>query len=144
MHASFPSPKAKLCGEGQGGGREMRLRPEIKKRVRELRRTATPAERKLWFALRDLNRNGFHFRRQVPFQGYICDFAEHRRRIVIELDGDTHSSQEALRHDARRTAVLSREGYRVLRFWNDDVNANVDAVIAKILSEVGGTSPPPP
>jgi very-short-patch-repair endonuclease len=122
----------------------MKLRPEIKRRVRELRGNATPAERKLWFALRNLNRNGFHFRRQVPFDGYICDFAEHRRRIVIELDGDTHSSPDAIRHDAHRTVVISKEGYRVLRFWNAEVHANVDAVIAKILSEIGSSRPPPP
>jgi very-short-patch-repair endonuclease len=121
-----------------------KLDPDMKDRARELRRNATPAERALWQALRDLNQRGFHFRRQVPFRRYILDFAEHGRKIVIEVDGDTHAAAEMRSRDDERGRLLHAEGYRVLRFWNSEVRENVEGVIVRILAEFDVPHPNPP
>jgi very-short-patch-repair endonuclease len=118
-----------------------RLDPDMKDRARELRRNATPAERALWQGLRNLNRQGFHFHRQVPFRRYILDFAEHGRKVVIEVDGDTHATLQMRLRDDERDRLLHSEGYRVLRFWNSEIRENVEGVIVRILAEVG-CSPP--
>jgi very-short-patch-repair endonuclease len=79
-------------------------------RARSLRHAATDAERKLWY----------HFRRQAPVGVYIADFACHTAKLVIELDGSQHAEATKI-YDAQRTAWLESQGYRVLRFWNNDV-----------------------
>ncbi len=117
-----------------------KLRPQTIPRARELRKRATPFERALWDRLRELNRFGYHFRRQVPFRSYILDFAEHGARLVIELDGSQHGLAENLRQDSMRDALLKSEGYIVLRFWNGDVIERIDGVIEDILR----AAPPPP
>jgi very-short-patch-repair endonuclease len=119
-----------------------RVKLLIRERARELRHHATPVERLLWRSLRELNREGFHFRRQVPFRGFILDFAEHGRKVVIELDGDSHYSEKRIARDARRDRVLADEGYRVLRFKNFEVRDGVDGVIRTILLEIGDRLPP--
>jgi very-short-patch-repair endonuclease len=88
-------------------------------RAREMRKAMTPAEIRLWLALRRLRADGFHFRRQVPFRGYFLDFVCHGYCLVIEVDGQTHDDR--VDHDRLRDAVLAREGYRTLRFSNEDV-----------------------
>ncbi|MFO0992413.1 MAG: DUF559 domain-containing protein [Hyphomicrobiales bacterium] len=100
--------------------------------ARELRRNATPAERKLWQGLRLLRSEGFHFRRQVPLAGHIADFACYRARLVIELDGGQHNEGDGALRDAVRTERLNRHGYVVLRFWNYDVLKNTSAVMDQI------------
>jgi very-short-patch-repair endonuclease len=96
----------------------------ITKRTRgqaqQLRRAPTDAERKLWYLLRSLKPLGMHFRRQAPIGIYIADFAWLAGKIVIELDGSQHA-QERQSYDAQRTRWLESQGYRVLRFWNNDV-----------------------
>lgn len=106
-------------------------------RARGLRREATDAERLLWNALRDLRQTGLHFRRQVPMGPYFADFACHRRKLIIEVDGATHSTDAELDHDARRTRFLKGAGYRVVRFSNDDVFHQLDMVVLEILRELG-------
>lgn len=101
--------------------------------ARHLRADSTMVERKLWLRLRALKAQGYHFRRQVPFRTYILDFAEHRCRLAIELDGSQHGYEENRRRDADRDATLASEGYRVLRFWNCDVVENIDGVVEAIL-----------
>jgi len=96
----------------------------IAKRTRgqaqQLRRAPTDAERKLWYLLRSLKPLGMHFRRQAPVGIYIADFAWHAGKLIVELDGSQHA--EARRsYDARRTQWLESQGYRVMRFWNNDV-----------------------
>jgi very-short-patch-repair endonuclease len=88
--------------------------------ARTLRRDVTDAERKLWFLLRSLKPLGMHFRRQAPIGIYIADFAWHAGKIVVELDGSQHADARAF-YDAKRTDWLQSQGYRVLRFWNNDV-----------------------
>ena len=88
--------------------------------ARQLRRAPTDAERKLWYLLRSLKPLGLHFRRQAPIGIYIADFVWHAGKIVVELDGSQHAEVRAA-YDAKRTEWLASQGYRVLRFWNNDV-----------------------
>ncbi|MBI1907543.1 MAG: endonuclease domain-containing protein [Rhodocyclales bacterium] len=94
-----------------------------------LRKTMTDAERKLWRHLRG-EQLGAKFRRQHPFQGYVLDFVCFERGLVIEVDGSQHA--DAAVKDAVRTDVLERAGFRVLRFWNNEVLTQTDAVLACI------------
>ncbi|MBI1238137.1 MAG: DUF559 domain-containing protein [Alphaproteobacteria bacterium] len=101
-------------------------------RARHLRREATPQERRLWQHLRLLKNDGFHFRRQVPLGPFIVDFACLSARLIIEIDGDQHGRGTAPAEDAARTAFLEREGFRVIRFWNGEVNENLPGVIDRV------------
>jgi very-short-patch-repair endonuclease len=104
--------------------------------ARELRRTMTDAERHLWRHLR-LRSLGFHFRRQVPVGAFVVDFACLRRKLIIEVDGGQHlDSQE----DEIRDHWLREQGYRMLRFWNHEVLANVEGVLETVLLELGAES----
>ena len=94
-----------------------------------LRKNLTDAERKLWQHLRG-EQLGAKFRRQHPFQGYILDFVCLEHRLIIEVDGSQHA--DAIAQDAARTEVLERAGFRVLRFWNNEVLAQTEAVLACI------------
>jgi very-short-patch-repair endonuclease len=102
-------------------------------RARELRKALTPQEARLWVHLRALRSEGLHFRRQAPFRGYYLDFVCFRRGLVVEVDGGGHAEEAQADHDAVRDAVLKREGFRTLRFWNGDINTNLDGVMADIL-----------
>jgi very-short-patch-repair endonuclease len=100
-------------------------------RAKQMRRDATPPERRLWAYLKADQLGGAKFRRQAVIGTYIADFAcRTPMMLVIELDGDTHASQQS--YDADRTRYLEDRGYRVLRFANRDVMQNVDVVIATI------------
>ena len=104
----------------------------------------TDAERKLWWNLRALLAKEFHFRRQATIGPYFVDFACHQRRIVVEVDGSQHMTR--VRSDVARTAFLNSRGYRVLRFWNNEVLQQPDAVMAAIydaLCEDRGSAPHP-
>jgi very-short-patch-repair endonuclease len=100
--------------------------------ARSLRRNATSAERRLWEGLRRGQVADFRFRRQVILGGFIADFACFEARIVIEVDGATHSTDCELARDATRSAALAAQGYDVLRFTNDDVFHNLDGVLETI------------
>ena len=103
----------------------------------------TDAERKLWWHLRRrLAVTGTHFRRQVRLGRYIVDFASHNARLVIEVDGGQHGARSDA--DSARTTFLEREGYRVLRYWNNDVLTNIDGVLEDIRSAVATTPTPNP
>ncbi len=90
----------------------------------------TDAEQALWRHLRDRQVDGYRFRRQVPIGTYIADFACLERRLIVEVDGGQHAINEA--DDKIRDAWLEREGYRVLRFWNNDVLSNRNGVLQRI------------
>lgn len=79
---------------------------------------------------------GGHFRRQAPLGPYFADFVHIGARLVIELDGGQHGLPEALDHDARRTTYLEAQGFRVLRFWNHELNDNLDGVVETIFRAV--------
>jgi very-short-patch-repair endonuclease len=101
----------------------------------------TDAEQLLWYRLRRRQVGNHRFRRQVPLGPYIVDFCCVESRIVVEVDGNQHMES---RHDSRRDAWLASEGYRVLRFWNHDVLARTDAVLAQILGVLPSIRPLPP
>jgi very-short-patch-repair endonuclease len=112
-------------------------------RARTMRAAPTEAERKLWWHLRHrLRLPNTHFRRQVRLGGYIVDFASHAARLVIEVDGGQHVERSSA--DAARTEFLKAEGYRVLRYWNNDVLANIDRVLEDIHRAITTTPTPNP
>jgi very-short-patch-repair endonuclease len=112
-----------------------------KHRAIELRRTSTEAERLLWYRLRR-GHLGTRFRRQHPFEKYILDFVSTERRLVIEWDGSQHIDNEN-ENDCERTALLENAGFRVLRFWNDQVLTQTDAVLEVILLALNPSPPQP-
>ena len=103
--------------------------------ARKLRASQTNAETILWNRIRNRQIDGHKFARQVPIGRYICDFVCRERQIVIELDGGQHAESST---DAVRDRYLTAEGYRVLRFWNNDVLGNLDGVLTTIQSELRG------
>jgi len=98
-------------------------------RARALRRTMTDAERRLWYGLRGRQLNGAKFKRQQPCGDYVLDFVCLEFRLVVEIDGGQHLDSE---RDRFRDAWLQSEGFRVLRFRNDEVLLRTDAVLAEI------------
>jgi very-short-patch-repair endonuclease len=126
-----------------GGGLVRKKNHKIRDHARRLRGNMPKAEGLLWWKLRDLNRHGFHFRRQVPIRGYFADFAEHSAKLVVELDGSQHGTDEHHNRDIVRDRVIAAEGYCVLRFWNDDVLRNLDAVVETIMRCAEQRRPPP-
>jgi GAF domain-containing protein/very-short-patch-repair endonuclease len=108
-------------------------------RARTLRRDMTEAERRLWQMLRSRQTEGYRFRRQVPIGGFIADFVCHPARLIVEIDGGQHDpSSEA---EASRTRFLEAEGYRVLRFWNNEVLDNAEGVQTVIADNLRGVTP---
>ncbi len=108
------------------------------RRSRALRETQTRAEAILWRALRGRALGGFKFVRQEPIGPYFGDFVCRAEKLVIEVDGATHSTDEELQRDGRRTESLRSLGYEVLRFTNDDVYRNIDGVLATIVAALDG------
>ena len=101
--------------------------------AKSLRRDMTPAERKLWHALRGHRLEGISFRRQMPIAGSIVDFAAPAHRLIVELDGSQHGVARGARADRLRDETLAGLGWTVLRFWNPDVMNELDGVCRKIL-----------
>ncbi|MEO8384349.1 MAG: endonuclease domain-containing protein [Betaproteobacteria bacterium] len=99
-------------------------------RARKLRRNSTDVERKLWHRIRDKQIEEFRFRRQRPIGKYIVDFICLEAKLIVELDGGQHAEDVA--YDQKRTAFLESLGYRVLRFWNNDVIENMDGVLQRL------------
>jgi very-short-patch-repair endonuclease len=106
------------------------------RRARSLRREATGAERMLWQCLKDRRLDGFKFVRQAPIGPYIADFLCREAKLVVELDGATHSTDEEIAADRRRTRVLGEEGYHVIRFTNEAVFESSEGVCETILVEL--------
>ncbi len=117
---------------------EARSTPTATARARKLRQNSTEVEKRLWHCLRAGQIEGMKFRRQEPILGFTVDFVCHANRLIIELDGGQHAETAA---DDRRTKLLSQAGFRVLRFWNNDVVDNLDGVLATIGSAVAGAAP---
>ena len=107
--------------------------------ARRLRANQTGAETALWRELRKLETKDTHFRRQVPIGPYVADFACLASRLVIELDGSQHGEEPIKSRDDERTRWLESEGYRVLRFWNNDVTNNLDGVLETIYAALYGS-----
>jgi very-short-patch-repair endonuclease len=108
--------------------------------ARRLRAGATNAEVRLWRYLRQAPLAGSHFRRQVPIGPYVADFACMAAKLIIELDGSHHAEEANQVKDEQRTQWLIAEGYRVVRFWNNDVVDNIDGVMDTIYEAVCGSN----
>ncbi len=119
-------------------GTKLPIDPIILDRARRMRREMTEPELKLWNILRNRALLGMKFRRQVPIGNYIADFCCLDRRLIVELDGGQHAEQEVA--DASRSRFLSQKGFRVLRFWNDQVLRGSEFVVAEILAAVSEVS----
>ena len=104
-------------------------------RARKLRKEQTSAERLLWSALRNFSFAGLKFRRQHPVSFYVADFCCIQKKIIIELDGDSHDFSE--QKDKERTEALNKEGYQVIRFSNADVLDNLEGVLMTIARTLG-------
>ena len=110
-------------------------------KARQLRKNPTDAERALWGILRQRQPRGHRFRRQAPIGPYIVDFVCFENKLVIEVDGGQHAAQSE--YDAARTVWLENHGFRVMRFWNNEVLVETDAVREAVWLAVGGDSPSP-
>jgi very-short-patch-repair endonuclease len=111
--------------------------PGATQRARRLRRELTDAERKMWRLLKEYAPEG-RWRKQVPIRHFFADFASHRAKVVIEVDGGQHSAEA----DAGRTALIKAEGYRVLRFWNNEVLGNPEGCAQVLMDALAARSPP--
>ena len=109
------------------------VKKSLRRHARNMRVRPTDAESTMWLLLRDRRLTGFMFRRQVPFQNYILDFVCFEQSVVVEIDGSQHMSSPS---DAVRDAVLAREGFRVIRYWNNDVLQRPKAVLEDIYSKL--------
>jgi very-short-patch-repair endonuclease len=107
--------------------------------ARRLRADATEAEIRLWRYLRQTPLDGSHFRRQVPLGPYVADFACMAAKLIIELDGSQHAEDKNKLKDDERTRWLAAEGYRVIRFWNNDIVENIDGVLETIYKAIYGS-----
>ena len=126
------------CGAGE---REGERGVGISK-ARQLRKNPTKAESTLWRHLRGRRLEGYKFRRQVPLGRYIVDFVSFERRLIIELDGGHHQVQAA--YDNQRTQWLESQGFRVLRFWNNQVLGQTEAIAQAILEALEHHPSPSP
>jgi len=104
--------------------------------ARKLRKNQTDAETLLWSKLRSHQLDGYKFKRQVPFGGYILDFYCRKAQLAIEIDGGQHTEQEISSSDEIRTNFLNNKGIRVLRFWNHQVLQSIDVVVDEISSHM--------
>ena len=111
--------------------------------ARDLRHNATDAERLLWRHLKGSSLGGLKFSRQMPIAGFICDFVCRSKKLVIELDGSQHVNAAA--YDAERSLKIEAQGYRVIRFWNNDLTENLEGVLETIVrAALGGPVEPTP
>ena len=142
-----PSPGTGRGKEPRSGGRvrgvpssdeRQRVR-ELRDRAREMRANPTPAERRLWTMLRDRRMPWFKFKRQHVIAPYIVDFACLERSLIVEADGGQHAESMS---DRQRDAFLTRRGFRVLRFWNNDVLDNPGGVFEMIHAALHTPHPP--
>lgn len=137
-----PSPPA---GEGGarraavGGRGDVPSRSVLLARAKAMRLQPTDAERRLWVILRAKRLAGYKFRRQAIIDCYIVDFVNFEHRLVVEADGSQHSESQ---YDNRRDAYLKRQGFTVLRFWNNDILSNCDAVAQAIWHALQATPLP--
>ncbi len=105
---------------------------EFTNAVKELRRNQTDEEKKLWDRLKDKRLLNVKFRRQEPIGNFIIDFVSYENRLIIEIDGSPHKNTITKIHDKQRTAWLESEGFKVIRFWNQEISKDFKGVIDKI------------
>lgn len=106
----------------------------LQKRARYLRKTSTDTEKHLWYHIRGRRLGQYKFKRQVPIGNYIVDFVCSWKKLIVELDGGQHA--ETVHYDQKRTTFLESQGYKVLRFWNNEVLTETENVLDVILHEL--------
>ena len=111
----------------------------MKERARVLRQDMTIAENRMWYFLRNRRLNGYKFVREYVIGDYIADFVCHDKKLIVEIDGGQH--MEAAEYDQRRTNYLTAKGYKVVRFWNNEVLLNVQGVLETILRSLEDMPP---
>ena len=109
--------------------------PAATRRAKSLRGNQTDAEWRLWQALRRRRFAGYKFRRQHPLGNYIVDFVCYEKKLIVEADGGQHAEQT--QYDSDRTRWLESQGFKVLRFWNNEILANTESVLEVIHKEIG-------
>ena len=105
-------------------------------RARTLRKNMTKQERILWQFLRKKSIYGLKFRRQYPIGNYIVDFICNAKKLIIEIDGGQHNEDKNIIYDNERTKYLETKGYKVIRFWNHDIDNNIESVYREILKHL--------
>jgi very-short-patch-repair endonuclease len=131
-----PPPSA---GEGQPrSGRERDRKQLLRERAKSMRSQPTPAEHRLWQILRAKRLAGFKFKRQLPIDHYIVDFACPAQRLIVEVDGGQHSQSAS---DNLRDSYLHAQGFRVLRIWNNEIFENEEGVLTSILDALQAPLP---
>ena len=117
------------------------ITPATRANARRLRAEMTPQERRLWSGLREINQTlGTHFRRQAPIGRFIADFADYGRRLVFEMDGGQHGGAR----DGARDAWLKGQGFVVVRFWNNEVDENIEGVMRVVVDAIEAVDAAPP
>ncbi len=104
----------------------------MKERAKERRRNRTDAENRMWYYLRNKRLSGYKFVREQVIGNYIADFVCREKKIIIEIDGGQHMA--AVQYDLMRTKYLESNGYKVIRFWNNEVFQDIKAVMDSILN----------
>ena len=118
-----------------------RVNPTTKQRSRTLRSSMTDAEQRMWSILRKRQMDGYKFRRQHPLGSFILDFVCLEAKLIIEVDGGQHAEQQD--YDQRRTQWLKTQGYHVMRFWNNEVLNDIEAVKEAIWRKLCSLYPHP-
>lgn len=137
--ASIYSPSP-LTGEGRGEGDQMPSR--LTRPAKFLRQRSTEAERLFWSRVRAHRLGGFKFKRQQPVGAYVVDFVCFEAQLIVEIDGGQHA--ETPECDVERDRWLNGQGFRVLRFWNNEVLGNIDGVMARVVEFLSPSPPPSP
>jgi very-short-patch-repair endonuclease len=118
--------------------RKPRSNPKTKHLAIQLRKVSTPAERKLWSRIRN-DQLGVAFRRQHAVGNYIPDFCSPKAKLIVEMDGSQHLDQQE--YDEERTKYFESIGYKVIRFWNNDVMKDIESVIRAIIQAMDSEHP---
>jgi very-short-patch-repair endonuclease len=111
-----------------------------KDHAKKLRSNMTEVEKILWYQLRAKRLNGNKFRRQANVGNYIVDFVCFDKKVIVELDGGQHNFQDNITYDSNRSRWLKSEGFKILRFWNNDITNNLDAVLDCIINAIQSPS----
>jgi very-short-patch-repair endonuclease len=147
---SAPAPPRGGGGGGGGGSPQMPhsvVSDRQRGQAKQLRQTMTRAETLLWRHLKAGRLDGLGFRRQTPIRNYIADFVCFSAKVIVELDGESHDFAERQESDGRRDAFFESEGFRVLRFTNNQVMSNLEGVVEAIRQAINAGSlglPPSP
>ena len=115
---------------------------ELFKRAAEMRKNPTKAVSILWGILRNFRSEGYLFRRQHPLDIFIADFYCHKLKLVVEVDGEVHQTEDSIDYDFGRSSELEKHGIKVVRFKNDEIIRDLDSVVNKINNLISDLASP--